>query len=108
MAFGITDEDGNQLVIGLRDMASKSSDDTLSTLQDIMKDIEERFSQTNSNMSKELFVSITGTMSDCAATEVRFSHLLENYINEVVPLLKEARSEEMKEEDVSCSSGGEA
>lgn len=102
MAFGVTGGDGKTLIVGLRDIVSKSSDDTLACLIEVFDDIGARFAKTNSTKSKELFKAITATMSDRAACEIRFSTLLEKYINEIVPMIQSTQLSEMEEADVEA------
>ena len=84
----------------MRDLASKSSDDTLSVLKEIIVDIDERCATTKSDVGKRLLCQIRNTMSDKAATEVRFNSLVEHYINETIPMLRAVREADLEGEDV--------
>ncbi|MES9902781.1 MAG: hypothetical protein ABW168_08870, partial [Sedimenticola sp.] len=83
-AFATRDEKGNYSVLGLRDMATKSSHDTLETFKDILDDIE-NISENSKNNGKKILTNIKNTMSDRAATETKFNQLLETYRNEILP-----------------------
>ena len=91
--FSVHDVEGNNWFLGIRDMASKSADDTLDVFKEILEDISQLSKSDDPNQiprGKKLLISIEKTMSDRAATEVKFNELLEAYINETLPLVKEA------------------
>jgi hypothetical protein len=89
MVYCMTDEEGTEWVLGLRDLASKSSDETLRVFKEVLEDIGESCSPTVSDAGKKILCSIGNTMSDMAATEVKFTRLLELWINEVIPMLND-------------------
>jgi len=81
--FSTRDESGNYMLLGLKDMATKSSHDTLDTFKDILNDLDT--SDEKSKAGKTLLSNIKNTMSDRAATEVKFNKLLQDYKSEVLP-----------------------
>ena len=91
--YGVTDANGRDWVLGLRDITSKSALDALVRLKEILDDIaelRERLDEPGTNSRRyELLLAIEHTMSDRAATETRFNSLLEAYMNEVLPLVRE-------------------
>ena len=70
--------------MGLRQLTTKASHDTLSTFQEILKDIDDACDVTNSEKSKKILVNIVATMSDRAATENKFHSLVEALRAEVL------------------------
>ncbi|XP_053385391.1 uncharacterized protein LOC123527298 [Mercenaria mercenaria] len=83
-AFASRDNEGNYRVLGLRDMATKSSLDTLDTFKEILSDLD-LASEGESKGGKKILSNIKNTMSDRAATETKFNELLEEYRKEVLP-----------------------
>lgn len=77
--FHIQDEEGNLYVLGLRQMVTKSGQDTLSTFQSILSDIDQVSSKTANSVCKHILLNIVSTMSDRAATQQKFNTLLEDY-----------------------------
>jgi hypothetical protein len=82
-SFASRDSDGNYLLLGLRDMATKSSQDTLDTFKEIISDIDA--ASENEQAGKEILVNIKNTMSDKAGTEKKFNDILREYRDEVLP-----------------------
>ena len=81
-AFASRDDKGNYTLLGLKDMATKSSHDTLETFKDILQDIDD----INKNGSgNKILVNIRNTMSDRAATETKFNQLLAEYRDQILP-----------------------
>ena len=86
-AFALTDENGRNYVIGLRDMKSKSAADTEEVFLDILEDVKARLS-TKPDASGDvdpgtrLLLSIKATMSDRAACEKLFNKNIKNLIKE--------------------------
>ena len=99
--FGITDENGRNYVLGLRDLPSKSSDDFMAVLKEIIADLDARCAATTSDVGKRLLSLVRNTMSDRASTEIRFNNLLEAYVNETLPLFRETRESDLEPEDVN-------
>jgi len=84
MGYEALDSGGNLLVLGVRDVETKSAEDTLSTLLEMLMDVE-AISSSNS-VSNDILCHITSTMSDRAATEAEFKAMLETYRQEILPL----------------------
>lgn len=76
-------------VLGLREMVSKSAEDTLSTFKIILDDISFICSNGNSNLGMKILAQIKNTMSDRAATESKFNDLLKAYREECLPKVKQ-------------------
>ena len=97
--FSAVDKEGKDWVLGLRDLPSKSAEDTFSVFKEILGDLTEqcKLSGQSGDRGKEILVAITQSMSDRAATEVKLNSLIERYINEVVPMIREA--EEILDEE---------
>ena len=91
--FSVMDETGRDWVLGLRDLPSKSADDNLQVLKEILEDISDSASSNTDGIlsrGNEILVGITRTMSDAAATEKKLNQLIEDYRISVLPLVKEA------------------
>ena len=98
----MTDWKGSEWLMGLRDLHTKSAEDTLTAWLEIIADINERNATREDgdvSVGTKLLRSIAHTMSDKAATEMKFNRLLEAYINEVLPLIEATREEELEDED---------
>ena len=78
--FYVRDEDGRLFVLGLRQLATKSSQDTLSTFQDILSDISNVSANTENTVCEQILLNIVSTMSDKAATQQKFNTLLEGVV----------------------------
>ena len=65
-------------------MATKSASDTLKTFREILDDINQ-CSKEAGETSSRLLANIHNTMSDKAATEVKFNRLLEEYRKDILP-----------------------
>ena len=86
MGYEAADSEGNLWVLGLRDIETKSSESTLKVFKEILSDLDENSSASNNETSRSIICHITATMSDSAATEVKFNELLCNYRKEILPL----------------------
>ena len=75
--FHVRDEDGRLFVFELRQLATKSGQDTLSTFQDILSDISNVSANAENTVCKQILFNIVSTMSDKAATQQKFNTLLE-------------------------------
>ena len=73
-------------VLGLREIETKSASNMLRVFQQILSDLNEASSTCGNQVAKEIVCHIVATMSDRAATEVKFNDLLNSYRNEVLPL----------------------
>jgi hypothetical protein len=82
-SFASRDSDGNYLVLGMRDMATKSSQDTLDCFKEILNDIN--LASENEHAGKNILINIKNTMSDKAATEKKFNEILSEYRKEILP-----------------------
>ena len=94
--YGIhTDDASNSFVLGMRDIVSKSSEDTLTTLKMILDDIDDihnGLKQENEEKDKvglEILCKIKNTMSDRAATEAKFNDMLKTYREDCLKLYKQ-------------------
>jgi hypothetical protein len=61
----------------LKEIKTKSAKDTLAVFQQILTDLYN--SSNDDSVSKDTITHITATMSDRAATEVKFNELIEQY-----------------------------
>ena len=84
--YNIFTSDGRPYVLGLREMATKSAQDTLDIFKDILFDLDKQYYSCGLSSQNILF-QIRNTMSDRAATEKKFNQLLEDYRAEVCPLV---------------------
>lgn len=89
MGYEASDSDGNMWVLGLRDITTKSAQDTLDVLKEILSDIDLRSKLTDNSKSKALLTHIIATMSDRAQTEIKFNALLEEYRSSILPTVIE-------------------
>lgn len=96
----MTDTEGGEWCLGLRDLQTKSSEDTLAVWKEIMADLDGICANSKCDVGKQIFCSIRATMSDRAATEIKFNKLLEDYLNVVVPMLKGLEGELNGEENM--------
>ncbi|CAG2192717.1 unnamed protein product [Mytilus edulis] len=87
MGFEASDSKGNLWVLGLRDIETKSAEDTLKVLKEILQDLNEISDSVDNSVSKDILKHISATLSDRAATEVKFNNLLESYRAEILPLV---------------------
>lgn len=87
MGYEVSDSGGNLWVLGLRDIKTKSAADTLSVFKEILSDIDLVSNTSTNDKSKLLMKHIVATMSDRAATEVKFNALLQEYKENIAPLI---------------------
>lgn len=93
-AFAIRDDEGRPYLVGLRDLATKSAKDTLDVFKEILWDVDKvYYTPTNNITSQNLLFQIRNTMSDRAATELKFNELLEAYREEILPAMTEGWSD---------------
>ena len=83
-AFATRDSEGNYMLLGLRDMATKSSNDTLDTFKEILSDVNAA-SDSETDVGKKILSNIKNTMSDRASTETKFNELLKDFRESVLP-----------------------
>ena len=72
------------MVLGLRHLLTKSGNDTLSTFKEVLEDISEASKLCDNDINKKILLNISSTMSDRAATQVKFNELLEDYRTEIL------------------------
>ncbi|KAG1682434.1 Developmentally-regulated GTP-binding protein 1 [Nymphon striatum] len=74
----------------MKHMADESAQTTLDTLKEILSDQNDVCSAENNKApGQKILCNIASTMSDRAATEVKFNSLLETYREEFLPLYRE-------------------
>jgi hypothetical protein len=83
--FHACTSEGEYVVLGLRNIASKAGASVLSTFQEILQDIEETSLQSQNEVAKKILLNIVSTMSDRAATQKKFNELLEEYRKTLLP-----------------------
>lgn len=89
MGYEATDEDGNYRVLGLREICTKSSRDTLDTLKQLLGDIDEVSRNTDSGRTNLFMQHVVATMSDVAATETKLNTLLEKFRHDILPIINQ-------------------
>ena len=93
MTYTISGDD-DSYVLGMRDIVSKSAEDTLTTLKVILDDINDihnGLKQENDEKNEvglEILCKIKNFMSDRAATEAKFNDMLQTYRKECLKLYK--------------------
>ena len=90
MTYTVSDEESS-FVLGLREIVSKSADDTLDTFKVILDDITNVCSEAipdneTAHTGHKILCQIKNTMSDRAATEAKFNSILETYRKSCLPL----------------------
>ncbi|XP_062580294.1 uncharacterized protein LOC134242222 [Saccostrea cucullata] len=86
--FSLRDEEGSYFVLGLREMATKSAENTLDKFKHILEDISDANNKTLENSGNKILGNIQNTMSDRAATELKFNELLEIYRQSLLPQIR--------------------
>ena len=93
-AFALTDDDGRNYVLGLRDMTSKSAAHTMKAFEDILADVNARLAnkpnidQTKGDAGTQLLLTIKATMTDQSSCEKLFNKNLEKMINDAIAATK--------------------
>ena len=87
MGYEASDEAGNLWVLGLRDIETKSAEDTLKVFKELLQDLDDVVKNAEGDISKSVLQHVQATMSDRAATEVKFNSLLETYRKEALPVI---------------------
>ncbi len=85
MGYEASDSSGQLWVLGVHEMVSKSAADTLSVFKEVLSDIDYTCQQSDHEPSKLILQHIVATMSDRAATEVKFNTLLNDYRETIMP-----------------------
>lgn len=81
MAYTLSDNTEESYVLGMRDIVSKSAEDTFTTLKVILEDLNDIHNgltpgnEENDNVALALLCQIKNTMSDRAATEAKFNDI---------------------------------
>ena len=70
MGYEATDAEGNNYVLAVRDIETKSAENTLNVFKEILQDIDDVMRRSDDEVSKSVLQHISATMSDRAATEV--------------------------------------
>ena len=87
MGYHLSDNDKRYYTLGLRDIATKSANDTLSTFKELLHDLDDVQEETDAG--KKILTNIKNTMSDRAATELKWHELLNVHRKEVLPSMVE-------------------
>ena len=103
MGYEASDSTGRLWVLGVRDMATKSAADTLSVFKEILNDIDYTSEQSSDQTSKLILKHIVATMSDRAATEIKFNTLLQDYKTTIMPAIIENLDTMPEDEQKSVS-----
>lgn len=82
--FHVSDESGQLFVLGVRQLVTKSGQDVMNVLQEILTDINDVSKTVESDISKTILLNIVSTMSDRAATQAKFNSLLEDFRTNVL------------------------
>ena len=77
MVYATTDKEKNPMVLGLKPLPTKSGQDSLEALINLLGEISE--STGNKELGDQLIVKLKNTRSDRAATEKKFNELLQEY-----------------------------
>ena len=91
-AYIVSDESKSPFLIGLREMADRSSSTALDTLKEILADITNALNSDGSSTSQAgatILSKVTNTMTDRAKMEVAFNELLAQYRKDSLPSLVE-------------------
>ena len=86
MGYEASDSQGNLWVLGLRDIETKSANDTLKVFKEILQDLDDVSMVSDNEISRNIICHIVATLSDRAATEVKFNQLLVDFRKEILPL----------------------
>lgn len=98
MGVEAADPTGKLWVMGLREIETKSGQDTLNIFKEILSDLDHISQKKSSN---KIIKHIVATMSDRAATEVKFNELLEEFRSTILPLVIENYDQLSPEEQQS-------
>ena len=87
--FSLRDEEGAYFVLGLPEMATKSAQSTLDTFKDILDDISFANKETLDIRGNQILCNIQNTMSDRAATKLKFNEILQDNRLTLLPQMHE-------------------
>ena len=74
--------------MALRDLASKSALDTCDTFKEVLADLSKAKEGEKNPIGVQILVAIIRSMTDNARTEVKTMQMIEDYINETLPLVR--------------------
>ena len=77
--FHVREYEGDLYELGLRQMVTKSGQDTLTTVQTILSEIDQVSTKTENSVCKHILLNSGSKMSDRAATQQKFYQLLKEY-----------------------------
>jgi hypothetical protein len=101
--YHTSDTEGRMYVLGLRQLVTKSGQDTLSVLNEILQDIDDRSKEADMT-AKRILINISAAMSDRASTEKKFNELLQELRSNVLPELHGNWNALSEEDQVVASS----
>ena len=92
--YTVHDKEGVDYVLGMRQMISKSAENTLDTLKIILDDLSAICSELSeggeeNDVGLKILTNIKNTMSDRAATEGLFNNMLQTFREKCLPMFKE-------------------
>ena len=96
--YDIATEDGVNMVLGMRPMATGDSQTQMDVLKQILEEIEKVCNGSETDMAKKIIVSVKNTMSDRHIVQKKFNLLLEKYRSDVLPEIIEGWTELSVEE----------
>ena len=82
--FHAADSTGRMWVLGIRQLVTKSGKDTMAVLEEVLADIDDAAKVTGNKTSRQILTNIVSTMTDRAATEKKFSSLIETYRSDIL------------------------
>lgn len=86
MGYEACDSEDKFWVLGLRDIETKSANDTLKVFNQILSDLDDASWLDDNYTSRSIVSNIVATMSDRAAAESKFNTLLSDFRKETLPL----------------------
>lgn len=94
--FNLHDKEGNSYVLGLREMADKSARTTLDCFKEVMDDISASLPEDPCQQDPpgtQILGNIHSLMSDRAASCKKFADLLQDFLNQVMPVARQGWSD---------------
>jgi hypothetical protein len=82
--FHVRTENKQYYTLGLRQIVTKSEHDTMGALNNILNDIETIGHNCDDEKRKSIILNISSTMSDRAATQVKFNDILQSYRTDIL------------------------
>ncbi len=74
-------------------MLTKSGEDTLGVFKEILFDIDSIYNSETNEASQNILFHLRNTMSDRAATEMKFNNLLQTYRADIIPQMIDSWSD---------------